>query len=266
MSVEATTLLVPYRGDPLAVLTDALFAALAPAAPADFSGATVLLVNGSAAADLRRQVLAGAHTRGHAAIRPPFIGTLPQWLDTQAPASVPSDAAMELILHRALREPNPAGNRWNFIANVRALLQELDAYAGDELRQAPLEPPLARAYGVRRLPFAPLTREARYVAELWSAWRGFVDAEPNGTYRARLDRAAASTTGPIYLVGFTALTPTEAAWHADLSARATLVLHGRCTRIDATDARAARPDTNLQPWCETATPVAAPPDAFAAFL
>lgn len=259
MRVEATTLLVPYRGDPLAVLIDTLFTAVSPP---DFSAATVLLVNGSAAADLRRQLLTAAHARGHAAIRPPFIGTLPQWLDTYAPASAPSDYAMELILHRALREtPNPAGNRWAFIANIRTLLQELDTFAGEELTATPLDAPLARAYGVRRLPFAPLTREARYVADLRSAWQGFVDAQPNGAYRARLDHAAAATVGPIYLVGFTALAPTEAAWLTALGARATQVLHGRCTRAHST-----HPDAVLQPRCAAATPVKTAPEAFTEFL
>lgn len=262
MRVEATTLLVPYHGDPLAVVTDTLFAGLAPDAPADFSDSTVLLVNGSAAADLRRQLLAAALARDHAALRPPFIGTLGQWLDTHASAPTPSDSAIELILYRALREAaHPAGNRWGFIANVRALLQELDTYAGDTLRQAPGDPELARAYGVSRLPFPPLTREARYIAELWSAWQGFIEAAPSRGYRARLDRAATGSAGPIYLVGFTALTPTEATWHADLGARAMRVLHGRCAQADG-----AHPDAVLQPDCAVATPAAVPTDAAATAL
>ncbi len=225
MSSEPQTpaLLVPYGEDILAATARHVIDRCHSALPL-LQDVAVLLPDLQQSTRLRRALVMESNRRGHAALLGPRVDTLAGYLATlplPAPAILPEDAR-ELVLMDALRQHADLfgdADLWQLSRSMLALFDELN------LQQRQLPPQLAMfqqmlsaAYGVSGASPAHLGREARIVHTLWHAWQEQLSAENATDHHIWYLRALAESLAfiepsqQLFLVGFSALRPAEAAW------------------------------------------------------
>jgi len=239
LSAEAATTLASYGADPLLLLAEQLLEQQAASLP-DLSPHVILLPRGAAVFRFRSILIAAAAARGHAALLPPWIGTLAAWLERFAPADTPllTEAARELVLLDALAEFPDLKMRfgaWPLIDSLLKLFDELTLHIG-QLPDAPdeFERLLRDGYRAKNA-IPPLDAEAQRIYGLWTAWNQHLANErlcdPARRRRAAL-AASVEQLSPgthVYLAGLTELTEAEISWVRVLQKRGqlSLLLHGQ---------------------------------------
>ncbi len=206
----------------------------------DLSGITTLLPDPRNAARLRGLLLAQAQKKGHRSLLMPRVSTLRTWVMANARPRQPvlGEHGRELMMVEALAgHLNLFGqaNPWTLADDILHLFDELT------LNQRTLpdtvdafEARLVQAYGVQAQPPAPLSREARLIHTLWTAWHAQLEDEgredTHALYLRTLEQghAAPGEDGFIYLAGIDHVRPAErtaiARWlHGG---RAEFIVHG----------------------------------------
>lgn len=206
----------------------------------DLSGITTLLPDPRNAARLRGLLLAQAQNKGHPALLMPRVSTLRAWVTSFARPRRPvlGEHGRELMMVEALTDHlNLFGqaNPWTLADDILHLFDELT------LNQSTLpdtvdafEDRLIEAYGIQTDPPAPLSREARLIHTLWTAWHAQLSEEGrediHALYLKTLEQghAAPGEEGFIYLAGIDNLRPAErlavARWLR--GAQAEFIVHG----------------------------------------
>jgi ATP-dependent helicase/nuclease subunit B len=189
----------------------------------DLGDSTVLLPDLQFAPRLRRQLLAAAQQRGHAALLGPVISTPQQWLLEHIPLdrTVPGRARRELLLVEVLKQHSsvfPGSDPWQLAASLVVLFEELSLHRvriPEDLAEFTAR--LQSAYGLDTHLPEPLGIEAGIVHRLWHAWHVQLDADnlldPGIACLQRLARQQATASGtPLYLVGFDDASAAEREW------------------------------------------------------
>jgi ATP-dependent helicase/nuclease subunit B len=236
----------------------------------DLSREVVLLPDLQFAPRLRRQLLAQAGSRGHAALLGPLISTPDLWLTEHYPVThaVPGRARRELLLVEVLQQHPEvfAGNDpWRVAPALISLFDELTLHRvpvpGDAehfIRQ------LQAAYGIADSLPEPLGLEAGIVHRLWHAWHEQLGAmqllDPGMAYLQRLAQCRDTLDAcHLTLAGFDTFSSAELDWIGDLleTGRADCILY-RQTPLAATVIR--------PPWNAAPPPQRASPDPVTACL
>jgi ATP-dependent helicase/nuclease subunit B len=195
----------------------------------DLSDCVVLLPDLQFATRLRRQLLAAAEPRGHAALLGPVISTPAQWLGEHFPLdrTIPGRARRELLLVEVLKQHAgvfAGSDPWQLAASLVSLFEKLALHRvriPEDL--AAFTARLQAAYGLDAHLPEPLGIEASIVHRLWYAWQAQLDADglldPGMASLQRLSRhCAAADDSPLYLIGLDDVSAAERAWLEELMA------------------------------------------------
>lgn len=233
--------LVPASSDPLACASERILDHYRDRLP-ELDGCRILVPENRCAGRFRAALLRAAEQRGHHALLGVSIETLEQWLTHNCVlrGRVLPRAAQELVLVEALRgHAKLYGNSdpWQLGARLLSLFEELTR------NETPIDDTLdsfrsllQQGYGIGDDSHS-LQQEAAMLHTLWHAWRqqleedGLLDSA--GALRQRL-QLGLDPPGEdlLWLVGYTALSPSEARWLRQLleRGRARLILHGDAAR------------------------------------
>ena len=227
MNTTGNVTLVPCRADILEVAAGRIIDQVADLP--DLGNCTVLLPDLQFAPRLRRQLLAAAQQRGHAALLGPVISTPQQWLHEHIPLdrTVPGRARRELLLVEVLKQHSsvfPGSDPWQLAASLVSLFEELSlhrVHIPEDL--AEFTSRLQSAYGLDSHLPEPLGIEAGIVHRLWHAWHVQLDADnlldQGIACLQRLARHHAAAAGaPLYLVGIDDVSAAEREWLIGLAA------------------------------------------------
>lgn len=239
------TLLVPYREDPLRVVSEQLLAE-APPSPVDLSNTVVLLPHQGGVPRFRRVLLDTANSLGLPALLPPYVGTLNAWLQnfTDNNGRRLSNMGREILLLEALADHPQLIERWGTWPLIDGLLKLFDELALNNIRLPDefnkFRNLLANAYGVSEPPPAPLGDEAQLAFTLWKAWeRELRDCASHDSTQAMVAALEHSLNQIepdmiIYLVGFVRFSRVELDWVRALQVRGQirLVFHGQAGSRD----------------------------------
>ncbi len=239
MSADTSIQFVPYGDDPLRYLARLLHERHRDRLP-DLSRQSVLFPDPGAIPRFRRMLLQQASHDGHAALLPPYIGTLTAWARRHASENQQplSETAREILLRNLLDEI-PAWSHqyevWPLVDSLLTLFDELTLYQcqlSDEpagfLRQ------IAKNLVAEMSEASPFMDEARLVHTLWSAWRArlakerWQDLPLQITDGLRRSLDSLPPDSHFYLAGFVDFTRAEQEWIKALQAqnRLTLIMHG----------------------------------------
>lgn len=208
----------------------------------DCSQLTLVPADTALVRPLRDALLDSARAAGHDALLGPRIQPIQEWIlertDTAAPSALPI-AARELMLFEALADGRgivAANDRWQLVTSLLGLFEELSRErvgmpeTADEFARR-----IAPGYGVLNPEgSAPLSREARLVHTLWSAWREQLEQEqrsdPADALREALDRALTGLDPTEFILWIDPQRPAriEADWFNALQAhgQAEVILRG----------------------------------------
>lgn len=236
MSANASFAVVPYGHDPIALVAEHLFGRFRAAAPV-YSDFVVLVPAFEAVPYARRLLLSHAVRHGHAALLPPYIGTLDAWLNTHAGGIAPlAPVAQEALLARALGADyrSTPSMRWHFVDSALRLFDALDANA-DPFGASPdaFAQRVRTAYGSAEPDLTALGDEARRAHRLWQHWREYVrdTGMTRAHWRERLLAEIGATLTPahVFIVAPLRLTQAERAWIDRLAANGavSVFLHGQ---------------------------------------
>jgi ATP-dependent helicase/nuclease subunit B len=229
--------LVPFGTDPLTVGAHQILDHYAQHLP-DLSNCQILLAEERAVAQMRAALLDAAEQRGYNALLGPEIERLEHWVARVASPSqtILSRPAQELVLAEVLRgatEIYADTDPWLLSDQLLSLFHELSRCAvpvDNEL--AAFRKTLQAGYGAHES-IPSLEQEASILHTLWHAWRQQLEADRTldqaTAYQQQLQESLGQIGDQIlWVIGFTALTPSELHWLTRLVSRkqVRLILHG----------------------------------------
>jgi len=223
----------------------------------DLSQVSILLSNANQVHQCNQVLLQSAKSRGHNALLGPYIGTLANWLELNAPIepTAISEHARELLLVEALSEyPHiyGQGSPWMLADSLMDLFDDLTNYHIDlPASQAAFTQQITAAYGHHQSDFSALSKESYLVHTLWTAIHqqlsnaGLVDQNTAHILKLAASITQLSDDHTIYYCGLPPTTPAYQQWQQTLLKKNQLyVISHDPDSINTTHVTSTNVDTN----------------------